>query len=167
MRLLKEAVSAVQSENRARLVSIVGEAGIGKSRLAEEFKNHVDGFTATTYWHQGRSPSYGDSLAFWALGEMVRQRAGILETEEPARARIRLRTTVADFVPSEEDRDWIEPRLAGLLGLAEMPPGTRSELFSALRAFFQNIAQRGPTVLVFEDLHWGDDGLLEFITELV
>ena len=167
MRLLKDALSAAQSEQRARLVSIVGEAGIGKSRLAEEFKNHVDGFTHDTYWHQGRSPSYGDSLTFWALGEMVRQRAGILETEEPARARIRLRTTVADFVPSEEDRDWIEPRLAALLGLAEMPPGTRSELFSALRAFFQHIAERGPTVLVFEDLHWGDDGLLEFVTELV
>jgi class 3 adenylate cyclase/predicted ATPase len=167
MRLLKDALSAVESEQRARLVSIVGEAGIGKSRLAGEFKNHVDGFTHTTYWHQGRSPSYGDSLAFWALGEMVRQRAGILETEEPARARIRLRTTVAEFVSSEEDRDWIEPRLAGLLGLAEMPPGTRSELFSALRAFFQHITEAGPTVLVFEDLHWGDDGLLEFITELV
>jgi len=167
MRILKDALSAAESEQRARLVSIVGEAGIGKSRLAEEFKNHVDGFSQTTYWHQGRSPSYGDSLAFWALGEMVRQRAGILETEEPARARIRLRTTVAEFVPDEEDRDWIEPRLAGLLGLAEMPPGTRSELFSALRAFFQNIAAASPTVLVFEDLHWGDDGLLEFITELV
>ena len=167
MRLLKDAVSAVESEQRARLVSIVGEAGIGKSRLAEEFKNHVDGFTRDIYWHQGRSPSYGDSLSFWALGEMIRQRAGILESEEPARARIRLRTTVAEFVPAEEDRDWIEPRLAGLLGLAEMPPGTRSELFSALRSFFQHIAESGPTVLVFEDLHWGDDGLLEFITELV
>jgi len=167
MRLLKDALSAVESEQRSRMVSIVGEAGIGKSRLAEEFKNHVDGFTNDTYWHQGRSPSYGDSLTFWALGEMVRQRAGILETEEPTRARIRLRTTVADFVPSEEDREWIEPRLAGLLGLADMPPGTRSELFSALRAFFQHIAADGPTVLVFEDLHWGDDGLLEFVSELV
>ena len=158
MRLLKDALSAADSEQRARLVSIVGEAGIGKSRLAEEFKNHVDGFTRDTYWHQGRSPSYGDSLAFWALGEMVRQRAGILETEEPARARIRLRTAVADFVPGEDDRDWIEPRLAGLLGLADMPPGGRSELFSALRAFFQAIADRGPTVLVFEDLHWATTG---------
>jgi class 3 adenylate cyclase/tetratricopeptide (TPR) repeat protein len=167
MRLLKDALSAVESEQRARLVSIIGEAGIGKSRLAEEFKNHVDGFSNDTYWHQGRSPSYGDSLALWALGEMVRQRAGILETEQPARARIRLRTAVADFVPRQDDRDWIEPRLAGLLGLAEMPPGTRSELFSALRSFFQHIAASGPTVLVFEDLHWGDDGLLEFITELV
>ncbi|MFQ5966703.1 MAG: AAA family ATPase [Acidimicrobiia bacterium] len=167
MRLIKDALSGVESEGRARLVSIIGEAGIGKSRLADEFKNHVDGFTHDVYWHQGRSPSYAEGLTFWALGEMVRQRAGILETEEPARAMIRLRTTVADFVPSEDDRQWIEPKLAGLLGLAEMPPGTRSELFSALRAFFQNIAERGPTVLVFEDLHWADDGLLEFITELV
>ncbi|MDF1597575.1 MAG: adenylate/guanylate cyclase domain-containing protein [Acidimicrobiia bacterium] len=167
MRLLKDQLSAVESEQRARLVSIVGEGGIGKTRLAEEFKNHLDGFTDDVYWHQGRSPSYGDGVAFWALGEMVRRRAGIIEGEDAARARTRLRTCVAEFVPSEEDRRWIEPRLEGLLGLAEMPPGGRAELFSALRSFFLNIATRGTTVLVFEDLHWADSGLIDFIVELV
>ncbi|MDH5372790.1 MAG: AAA family ATPase, partial [Acidimicrobiia bacterium] len=167
MRLLKDQLSAVESEQRARLVSIVGEGGIGKTRLAEEFKNHLDGFTDDVYWHQGRSPSYGDGVAFWALGEMVRRRAGIVEGEDPARARTRLRTCVAEFVTSEEDRRWIEPRLEGLLGLAEMPPGGRAELFSALRSFFLNISTRGTTVLVFEDLHWADAGLIDFIAELV
>jgi len=167
MRLLKDQLNAVESEGRARLVSIVGEAGIGKSRLAEEFKNHLDGFTTDVYWHQGRSPSYGDGVTFWALGEMIRRRAGILENEDPARARTRLRTCVTEFVPSEEDRRWIEPRLEGLLGLGEMPAGGRAELFSALRSFFQHIAARGTTVLVFEDLHWADAGLMDFIGELV
>lgn len=166
MRLLKDQLNAVESEQRARLVSIVGEAGIGKTRLAEEFKNHIDGFTADVYWHQGRSPSYGDGVTFWALGEMIRRRAGILENEDPARARTRLRTCVAEFVPSEEDRRWIEPRLEGLLGLGEVPAGGRAELFSALRSFFQHIATRGTTVLVFEDLHWADAGLMDFIAEL-
>ena len=167
LRLLKDTLAAVGSEKRAQHVAIIGEGGIGKTRLAEEFKNHIDGYTEAMYWHQGRSPSYGDGVTFWALGEMVRQRAGILEGEETARARTRLRTVVADFVPTEDDREWIEPRLAGLLGLAEMPAGARSELFAALRAFFQHIAERGPTVLVFEDLHWADSGMVEFIAELV
>lgn len=167
MRLLKDQLAAVETEQRARLVSIVGEGGIGKTRLAEEFKNHIDGFTDDVYWHQGRSPSYGDGVTFWALGEMIRRRAGIVENEDPARARTRLRTCAAEFIPSEEDRRWIEPRLEGVLGLGEMPAGSRAELFSALRSFFQHIAGRGTTVLVFEDLHWADSGLVEFIAELV
>ncbi len=167
MRLLKDQLKAVESEQRARLVSIVGEAGIGKTRLAEEFKGYIDGFIADVYWHQGRSPSYGDGVTFWALGEMIRRRAGILENEDPARARTRLRTCVAEFVSGEEEGRWIEPRLEGLLGLGEMPSGGRAELFSALRSFFHHIATRGTTVLVFEDLHWADAGLLDFIAELV
>jgi class 3 adenylate cyclase/tetratricopeptide (TPR) repeat protein len=167
LRLLKDTLAAVMSERRAQHIAIIGEGGIGKTRLSEELKKHIDGYAEDIYWHQGRSPSFGDGVTFWALGEMVRQRAGIVEGEEPARARTRLRTAVADFVPTEEDRDWIEPRLAGLLGLADMPAGSRSELFSALRSFFQHIAERGPTVLVFEDLHWADSGMVEFISELV
>ncbi len=167
MRLLKDQLNAVETEQRSRLVSIVGEGGIGKTRLAEEFKKHIDGFSQDVYWHQGRSPSYGDGVTFWALGEMVRRRAGIVENEDPVRARTRLRTCVAEFVPNEEDRRWIEPRLEGLLGFGEMPAGGRAELFSALRSFFQNISVRGTTVLVFEDLHWADSGLIDFIAELV
>jgi class 3 adenylate cyclase/tetratricopeptide (TPR) repeat protein len=166
MRLLKDELAAVESEQRARLVSIIGEGGVGKTRLGEEFKNYIDGFSADVYWHQGRSPSYGEGIAFWALGEMVRRRAGIAEGEDTARARTRLRTCVAEFVPGEEDRRWIEPRLEGLLGLAELPPGGREELFSALRSFFQHISMRGTTVLLFEDVHWADSGLMDFISEL-
>ena len=167
LRLLKDTLTAAIAERRTRLVSIIGEGGIGKTRLAEEFKKHIDGYADDIYWHQGRSPSYGDGVTFWALGEMVRRRAGIQEGDEAARARTRLRTIVAEFVPSEDDRVLIEPRLAGLLGLVDMPGGSRSELFSALRAFLQAIAERGPTILIFEDLHWADAGMLEFIAELV
>jgi class 3 adenylate cyclase/tetratricopeptide (TPR) repeat protein len=167
LRLLKDMLHVTTTERRARLVSIVGEAGIGKSRLAWEFEKYIDGIVDAIYWHQGRSPAYGDGLTFWALAEMVRRRAGISETDDPQRSRTRLRTAVAEYVPSPEEQRWIEPRLAGLLGLEEMPSGDRTELYAAMRAFFQRIAERGTTVLVFEDLHWADAGLLEFIEELI
>ena len=167
LRLLKDQLHATGREGRARLISIMGEGGIGKSRLVWELLKYVDGLGDPIYWHEGRSPAYGDGVTFWALGEMVRSRAGIADTDDSGKSRLRLRTAVAEYVPDSEDQRWMEPRLAGLLGLDAMPPGDRSELFAALRTFFQRVADRGTTVLVFEDIHWADAGLLEFIEELV
>ena len=124
LRLLKDALAGVEADHRSQLVSIIGEAGIGKTRLAEEFRNHIDGYSEDIYWHWGRSPSYGEGVSFWALGEMVRRRAGILEGEDAGRSLTRLRTVIAEFVPSEEDRQWIEPRLAGV---AAFPQDLRAE----------------------------------------
>ena len=166
-RLLKDQLHATTRDGTARLVSIIGEAGIGKSRLTWELQKYIDGVTEVFRWHQGRSPAYGDGVTFWALAEMVRARAGIAETDEPMRARTRLRTAVAQFVPEPEEQQWMEPWLAGLLGLADMPAGDRNELFAALRTFFQRIAATGTAVLLFEDLHWADDGQVDFIDELV
>ena len=167
MRLLKDSLSSVGNESRIRLVSIVGQGGIGKSRLIDEFWNYADGLSDTTYWHQGRSPAYGDGLSFWALGEMVRQRAGIAETDDDHRSRTKLRTALAEFVQDSGDREWMLPRFEALLGLSEAPEGDRAELFAAWRLLFTRLADRNPTVMVFEDLHWADDGLLDFIDELI
>ncbi len=166
-RLLKDQLHATSRDGTARLVSIVGEAGIGKSRLAWELLKYVDGLSEQFRWHQGRSPAYGDGVTFWALTEMVRARAGIVENEDPLKARTRLRTSVAEHVPDPEEQQWIEPRLAALLGLDEMPSGDRNELFAAIRTFFQRIADEQTTVLLFEDLHWADTGQLDFIEELI
>jgi len=166
-RLLKDQVHAATRDKRAHLVSIVGEAGIGKSRIAWEMQKYLDGVTELFLWHEGRSPAYGEGVTFWALGEMVRQRARIAETDDPLKARTKLRTTVVEYVSDPDEQRWIEPRLAGLLGLDEMPSGDRNELFAALRTFFQRLAESSPTILVFEDLHWADSGLLDFIEELV
>ncbi len=73
-RLLKDALAAVGREHRARLVSITGPGGIGKSRLAWELEKYIDGILENIYWHRGRSPAYGEGITFWALGEMVRRR---------------------------------------------------------------------------------------------
>jgi tetratricopeptide (TPR) repeat protein len=167
LRLLKDQLHATTRDGTARLVSIIGEGGIGKSRLAWELFKYVDGLSEVFRWHQGRSPAYGEGVTFWALTEMVRFRAGIAETDESLKARTKLRTAVAENVPDLEEQQWIEPRLAGLLGLDEMPPGDRNELFAALRTFFQRVAGENTAVLLFEDLHWADKGQLEFIEELV
>ncbi len=167
LRLVKELFHATVDERRARLVSVTGVPGIGKSRLAWEFLKYVDGLAGEVRWHQGRSPAYGEGVTFWALGEMVRSRARITETEDPPSARAKLADTVDALVPDAEERQWIEPRLAHLLGLGEAPPGGRDELFSAWRTFFERIADRAPAVLVFEDLQWADPGLVDFVESIL
>lgn len=167
LRLVKELFHATVDERRARLVSVTGVPGIGKSRLAWEFLKYVDGLADEVRWHQGRSPAYGEGVTFWALGEMVRSRARITEAENPSSARAKLAGTVAAIVPDPDERRWIELRLTHLLGLGEAPPGGRDELFSAWRTFFERIAGPAPAVLVFEDLQWADPGLVDFVESIL
>ncbi len=169
LRLLKELLHATARDRRARLVSILGIAGIGKSRLAWELEKYIDGLVEIIYWHQGRSPAYGDGVAFWALGEMVRGRARIAESDSPEVARAKLAAMAAEYLPDPEERARVEPRLAALLGLAgdDASTGGTEELTGAWRTLFERIADRGTTVLVFEDLHWAEPGLLDFIEGLL
>ncbi|MGZ6313074.1 MAG: AAA family ATPase, partial [Candidatus Limnocylindrales bacterium] len=167
LRLLKDALSAAGRDRRTRLVSITGPGGIGKSRLAWEFEKYADGLVEPVYWHRGRSPAYGDGITFWALGEMVRRRAGLAETDDEETTRARVAATVGEFVPLAEDRRWVEPALLTLLGLEAAPVGGRDVLFAAWRIFFERVAARGTSVLLFEDLQWADSGLLDFIEHVL
>ncbi|NJD26993.1 MAG: hypothetical protein FIA92_01705 [Chloroflexi bacterium] len=167
LRELKELIATTGRDRRVRLVSITGPAGSGKSRLAWELNKYIDGISETIYWHRGRSPAYGEGITFWALGEMVRRRAGLSEHDDADTPRERVAACVAEYVESEEDRRWVEPALLTLLGVEPAPPGGRDVLFAAWRIFFEQIASRGTTVLLFEDLHWADSGLLDFIEHVV
>ncbi len=167
LRLLKEQFHAAGRERRARLVSIVGQAGIGKSRLAWELEKYLDGVVELVRWHRGRSLSYGEGVTFWALGEMVRRRAGLAEGDGETTTRAAVTAMLAQHVPDADERRWMEPRLLALLGLAETPSGGREELFAAWRTFFERLAADGTVVMVFEDLQWADDGLLDFIEHLL
>jgi class 3 adenylate cyclase/tetratricopeptide (TPR) repeat protein len=167
LRLLKDLFHATAREERARLVSITGQAGIGKSRLAWEFLKYVDGVVEGVWWHDGRSPAYGEGVTFWALGEMVRYRAGLLETDDQATTRTKVAEMIATHVPDEEERRWIEPALLALLGVGDAPAGGRDELFRAWRTFFERLASTGTVMLLFEDLQWADAGLLDFIDHLL
>jgi predicted ATPase/class 3 adenylate cyclase len=167
LHLVKELYHATAEDRRSHLVSVVGVGGIGKSRLAWEFEKYIDGLAGDIWWHSGRCLAYGDGVAFWALAEMVRGRAGILEDEDATSARAKLRTAVEEHVPDPEESRFVEPRLAHLLGLEESASGDQENLFAAARMFFERLAQTGPAVLLFEDIHWADSALLDFVEYLV
>jgi predicted ATPase/class 3 adenylate cyclase len=167
LRLVKQLFHATVDDGTPRLLSIVGAAGMGKSRLSWEFEKYIDGLVDTVYWHRGRCLAYGEGVAYWALADMVRMRARITE-DEPAESALRkLRDTIAGAVDSPEERAFVEPRLQHLLGLTERIAPDREDLFSAWRLFVERMAERFPVVMVFEDIHWADAALLEFVEALL
>ncbi len=165
--LLKDLFHATARERRLRVVSITGQAGIGKSRLAWEFEKYIDGITGDVYWHQGRSPAYGEAITFWALGEMVRRRAGVAEDENGDTTARKVREMLGVFISDDRERGRIESAIRALLGIEGESPSERGELFGAWRALFERIGAKGPVVLVFEDLQWSDGGLIDFIGHLL
>jgi class 3 adenylate cyclase len=169
LRLLKDLFHATGREGRSRLVSVIGPAGIGKTRLSWEFLKYVDGLVETVWWHTGRSPAYGDGITFWALGEMVRGRAGLREHDDEATTRARIAETVRQHVPDEAEQRWVEASLLALLGVGGTGGVTigSDQLFAAWRTFFERMAVTQPVVMVFEDNHHADAGMLDFIDHLL
>jgi class 3 adenylate cyclase/tetratricopeptide (TPR) repeat protein len=159
LRSLFERAAAISSP---QVVLAVGEPGIGKSRLVRELFAHVDSRSEMTTWRQGRCLAYGEGIAFWPLAEIVKAQAGVLETDglETLEAKLEV------VLPDGEDRAWFRQRLRALLGL-EAPQASREENFTAWLRFIEELAAKGPTVLVFEDLHWADEALLAFLEHLV
>ncbi len=167
LRQIKELFHVCADERTARLVSVTGIAGIGKSRVGWEFYKYFDGIAETVYWHRGRCLAYGEGVTYWALADMVRMRCRIGEDEQPADALAKLQATLAECIPDEDERRFVEPRLAQLLGLGDFESGERQDLFAAWRLFFERLADIHPTVLAFEDLQWADASLLDFIEYLL
>ena len=167
IRLLKELFHSAGDDSVSKLLTVVGIAGIGKSRLAWEFEKYLDGLAEEVWWHRGRCLAYGDGVAYWALAEMVRMRARIAEDEPAEQALPKLLAVLATTIPDEEERAWVEPRLAHLLALGDAQSFERQDLFSAWRLFFERLSDVAPVALVFEDLQWADASLLDFIEHLL
>jgi class 3 adenylate cyclase/tetratricopeptide (TPR) repeat protein len=168
--VLCDAFERTRHERAPQLVTLVAVPGMGKSRLVYELSRIVDAAPEIVTWRQGRCLAYGDGATLWALAEVVKAQAGIDERDAEAEASRKLHVAVEDALGGSDDIDWVEAHLRPLVGLeTEIGFGVdrRSESFAAWRRFLEGLAEDRPLVLVLEDLHWADDGLLDFIDELV
>ena len=160
--LLEELFRETVASSSSRFVLLLGEPGIGKSRLIAEFFAYVDALPELVTWRQGRCLPYGERVTFWALAEVVKAEAGVLEGDDPATAEAKLDQVLTQSL----DRAWLANRLRPLLGLEATEAG-REENFAAWQQFLEHLAAGGPAVLVFEDLHWADEAMLAFLDHIV
>jgi class 3 adenylate cyclase/tetratricopeptide (TPR) repeat protein len=163
--LLVGTLARARQQQSPELVTLIGVPGIGKSRLVGELFQSIERGGELTYWRQGRSLPYGAGVSYWALAEMVKAQAGILETDGDDEVEAKLRTTVEQLL--DEDVEWVLSHLRPLAGQTGDSAGSQEEAFAAWRQFFEALAEDHALVLVFEDIQWADDGLLDFIEHLV
>ena len=164
LELLSGIWARVLDESRAQLVTLFGPPGIGKSRLAYEFGERVGALGGRTL--RGRSTPYGASTPYAAFAGHVKQVAGIFDTDPEEAATRKLHAAVEALV-GPEDAPQIASHLASLIALrtgTQAPD--RATLFFSARRFVEALAARQPTLLVFEDVHWADSGMLDLLDEL-
>jgi len=157
------ALARVRENGSPELVTLLGVPGIGKSRLVGELFQSIERGGVLTYWRQGRSLPYGEGVSYWALAEMVKAQAGVLETDSDAEVEAKLARTVDQLI--DHDAEWVLSHLRPLVGQGAAA-GSQEESFAAWRRLFEALAEQHPLVLVFEDIQWADDGLLDFIEHL-
>ena len=158
---LQELFAETVASSTSRCALICGEPGVGKSRLVAELFAYIDALPELITWRQGRCLPYGENVSFWALAEIVKAQAGVLDTDDERVAAEKLE----QVIPSGADHAWLAQRLRPLLGL-EASQATREETFAAWRRFLVHLGGGGPAVLVFEDVHWADEGMLAFLQRL-
>jgi class 3 adenylate cyclase/tetratricopeptide (TPR) repeat protein len=161
-----DAFDRAVGQREPQLVTVVGVPGIGKSRLVAELFQRLEESPELVWWRQGRALPYGSGVSFWAIGEIVKAQAGINENDTSETAGDKLRESVEQSV-EEHERDWVRRHLETLLSLSEDGALDRQEAFAAWRRYLEGLAEQHPLVLVFEDLHWADEGLLDFVDHLV
>ncbi|MEX2547388.1 MAG: adenylate/guanylate cyclase domain-containing protein [Chloroflexota bacterium] len=157
-RLLAEAYEQVVDERVCHLFTILGAAGVGKSRLVSEFLAELGGGALVLH---GRSLSYGEGITYWPIAEAIRVAAGLVEgDDEPA-----VRTKLGGLVDNERDRAQVVERIGALIGLST-GTGSAEETFWAVRTALESLARRQPLVLVLDDVHWAEPTLLDLVEHL-
>jgi class 3 adenylate cyclase/tetratricopeptide (TPR) repeat protein len=161
------AFESVRQSGRSRLVSVVGTAGIGKSRLMRELGRKLGERIPQPGWHVGRAPWHGAGTAFAPLAEMVHRALMIQDGDSSAVVRRKVNATLSDISADADERAWIAPRLAVLLDPDEEGQFAREDLFGAWSRLFGLLADTGPIALILEDAQRADPGLLDFIEHFV
>ena len=168
MRLLTEIFRRVVGEGSLQLVTVAAGAGVGKSRLVNEFWQWADDQPEIVWWRQGRCLPYGEGITFWALGEVIKSHAGIRGSDSTAVARKKLHTALEAITSDPADRDWLADQVGALVGTRDdAEPGERGEAFAAWRRFLEDVAAVQPLVMVIEDLHWADAAFVGFLEDLL
>ncbi len=174
---LHELLRRVESRNSAHMATVIGEPGVGKSRLLRQFESELAGEVV----RRGRCMPYGSSIVYWPLGEVIRTECEIVETDPPALAWAKLseRIGVLFAEPDGESRSTTARAavIGRLLGIEapgggewagrEDPAQAREIFFAAVRSCVEGMARERPLVLVWEDIHWADDGMLDLIEYLL
>ncbi|HET6791746.1 MAG TPA: adenylate/guanylate cyclase domain-containing protein [Actinomycetota bacterium] len=155
--LLEHALERSVSARTSDLFTLMGPAGVGKSRLVHEF---LSGAAAGATVLRGRCLSYGDGITLFPLAEVIHRAAGILDTDPPAVARGKL----AAVLTGAPEADRAAGLVAGLFGWGE--PGATEDAFWAVRKLLEHLAREHPVVLVFDDIHWGEPTFLDLIEHL-
>jgi class 3 adenylate cyclase/tetratricopeptide (TPR) repeat protein len=152
---LRATLDEATADGRCHLVTIVGEAGVGKSRLVDELMRAVDGDARIL---RGRCLQYGQGITFWPFAEVVREAAGIVERDalEAAEKKLCALAGEADVVN----------RVASAIGLSSTP-FTVQELLWGARRLLETLAQTKPLVVIFDDIHWAEATFLELIEHVV
>jgi hypothetical protein len=166
---IRDAFDRARYSRASQLLTLVGVPGLGKSRLVYELQRIVEADPEIITWRQGRCLAYGDGVTLWALGEIVKAQVGIVEQDTQIEVEQKVRATTTALL-DDRDASWVEQHLLALVGLAEereLGGDRRGEAFAAWRRFLEGLAEVRPLVLVFEDLHWADESLLDFVDELV
>jgi class 3 adenylate cyclase len=158
LNVLTQTFHRVQGDDRPALVTVIGPAGVGKSRLVAELERYVEGLPELAYWRRGRCLAYANT-SYSALADAVKAQCEIFD-DDPAEVAIAKVTAAARELFGD---DSVVPELQALVGAGEVRDLKREELFEAWRRFLERLANRFPLVLVLEDIQWADDGLLDFV----
>jgi len=175
LRLIGSLYGRVVSERRPHLVTVIGQAGVGKSRLTRELERELSRRPTPPTLRQGRCLPYGSSIVFWALGEVLRAECGIVDSDPADVAWSKLAKKV-EMLSCDGDPKRMAALMGRLLGI-EAPPDIpmpdmhdpqrmRESFFAAVQSAIEAMARRSPLVLVFEDIHWADQGMLDLIEHL-
>ena len=159
--LLKQNVRRTVDDGRPQLVTVIGSAGVGKSRLVWELEKYLDGLPERYHWRKGRCLAYAGP-SFGPIADVAKVDARILDDDPPTEARSKLSARLRTLELGDDEVD-VRDAIEAVLGIGDGREHPREELFEAWRRYFGAVAAVAPLVLIVEDIHWADDGLLDFL----